>query len=264
MNSLELVTINRAQGRCVRCQDLSEVQRGSMPSTAPLRQLQRYAKDQPLFVTGEISPGIFVLKTGRELNFRRSGRGSYRSSRRSISPLESSVQSARAIIKITLRSGRRSPDCEASKVWRRCARPKGERISRETFAEIYRDMQRRRLVLDQTGQLQMQLERIKRPKTVDMLAPVVMLTSAIDGPGVTRASKVHPTNAETKAAKGRLQWTGATSQATSRQGPRSLPLTLVGISRSWSRCAGVGHRASRGPPRGSLALLHTSFISAWS
>ena len=28
-------------------------------------ELQRYSKDQPLFVTGEIAPGMFLLKTGR-------------------------------------------------------------------------------------------------------------------------------------------------------------------------------------------------------
>jgi thioredoxin reductase (NADPH) len=28
-------------------------------------QVKRYAKDQPLFVTGEIAPGMFVLKSGR-------------------------------------------------------------------------------------------------------------------------------------------------------------------------------------------------------
>ena len=28
-------------------------------------QVQPYRKDQPLFVTGEIAPGMFVLKTGR-------------------------------------------------------------------------------------------------------------------------------------------------------------------------------------------------------
>ena len=28
-------------------------------------QMQRYSKDQPLFVTGEIAPGMFVVKVGR-------------------------------------------------------------------------------------------------------------------------------------------------------------------------------------------------------
>ena len=80
--------------------------RGQCDRLLRFGQQQRYAKDQPLFVTGQIALGIFVLKTGRGSIFRRSGRGSYRSSRRSISPLESSMQSAAiAIIKITYDRG---------------------------------------------------------------------------------------------------------------------------------------------------------------
>ena len=59
-------------------------------------------------------------------------------------------------------------------------RPEGEPIPPCTLAELYRDMQRRRLILDQIGQLEgARLERIKQARKAGTSAMVLLLARVI-------------------------------------------------------------------------------------
>lgn len=48
-----------------RRQDVSKTFPAEIDRLCRFGQIHRYSRNQPLFVTGEIAPGIFVLKTGR-------------------------------------------------------------------------------------------------------------------------------------------------------------------------------------------------------